>query len=266
MTEKLNPQTISFSFVPGLPLATVALVLFSGLTWPSPSTPHRFWFFGGLFFLMALAYLVSFGLFVKKSRHLQSVVDREPALKALNALGDREFFQTVVGAFRRMGYTLLDPEKPDRESVRSFRFVSNSRVTLVLLTRKKSMGSRDIRQFMTGLLTEGAERGMVIGTGLFTRGALRLARTGPVVLIDGVATLSLVSRHRGPLQREPGLWDQDLYPVNGEPFLDESSPFCPDCGSDMRLVPAGISRQTFTTRWICRKSGCTASLAYERHP
>lgn len=261
MTEQLKPQSIPFSFIPGLPLATVALVLFSGLTWPPHHAPRGSWISGWLFLLTALTGLVSLGLYVKKTRHLLSVVEHEPALRTMNALSDHDFFQSINGAFQRMGYTLLFSENTDSRSVRSFRFVRNSQVTLVFLTRKKRLGSKDIRHVMTCLFTEGAERGMIVSTGLYTRGAQRLARTGPVILIDGVASLSLLSRHRSSALLESRL--SDPHPVYGEPFLMDASPLCPDCGSDMRLVPAGMERGSSKTSWFCQE--CATALAYELH-
>ena len=220
--------------------------------------------------LIGLAFLVPVIFSMRKSGRPHEILAHQDAIRDLNDLPDDSFHDKIIETFQRMGYTLLVPDHPEPQAGHTFKIINNSQVTLVLVKRDKLFGAADVLSFMENLFTEGAERGMLITTGLFTRSALKHAMTAPMILIDGIALLSILSKHRSTCCGGADLSDvTDAAPslVESPPFFMEASPECPACGSDMHLTLPKSMNGHRGAHWACSgRPRCAMTLSYELCP
>lgn len=216
--------------------------------------------------LIGLAVLSPIVLSFRKSHKLNDLLSRQSPIKTLKALPDAVFVQTLADTFQRMGYTILLADMKDSSIAPVFKIVNNSQVTLVFFKREAIIRSSTVKQFTEKMFTDGAERGMIVTTGLFSSSALKHRIDDPVFFLDGITLLSVLSRHRIACMEKSFFSDTfDRFPtrIKDDPFLKETSPVCPACGSDMQITLS----KTELTYWEClQKPECDMTLEYELCP
>lgn len=280
MKSKLRPFSNSSRIVPMWFFPVVSLAVYAGLAVFSNKlegmTAPPEW---GLWLtsyseLIAAALLTPMALYLRKSPDIREILAAQAAIKTLNSLPAKRFNKKLSDTFYRMGYTVITsdahPDIPLCDADECFKIITNTKVTLVMLHRNSLTGLPTVKLFLEKMYTGGAESGMILTTGLFTKPALKFAKSEPVVLLDGFAILSLLSKHRKTCEDNYNLSDTyDPFPVSvkGEPYLKEISPVCPACGSEMRISVTGFSKSGFCTYWACtQRPECNMTLDYELCP
>lgn len=276
MKSKMRPYKRSVSSSPWWFFLGAALVVYSGLTFfsyhlSSMENPPVWGLWVTSFSeLIGLAILFPIALFFRASKNDIERLARQEAITALNAIPKHDFAKKLAETFQRMGYTVLFPDVTARPLVYSFKIIHNSQVTFVFFDRSSSTRLETARFFLENMFTEGAERGMFVTTGLFSKAALKHFMSEPVLLIDGITLLSIFSKHRSTCVEKNTFSDTfDSFPsqVKADPFLKETSPLCPACGSDMRIILAGTLKKQCPTYWECaQKPECGMTLDYELCP
>lgn len=213
--------------------------------------------------LIGIVILFPIVLSFRRSHKLNDLLSRQSPIKTLKALPEAVFLQKLADTFQRMGYTTLFPDMTGSATGPSFKIINNSQVTLVHFKREALIRSSTVKGFTEKMFTEGAERGMLVTTGLFSNSVLRRRMDDPVFFVDGITLLSVLSRHRSTCMEKSSFSDTlDRFPIRfkDEPFLNETSPVCPACGSDMRITLS----KTEMTYWECvQKPECDMTLEYE---
>jgi restriction system protein len=166
-----------------------------------------------------------------------------------------------------MGYTTLVTDPGNSMHHTSFKISYDGKITFVSLSRERKIGRNHVESLMERMVTEGAESGMIITTGLFTKNAIRFAISCQIELVDGFSLLSLFSCHRSSWEDKWNISDT-LYsfplPSKDDLLMKEISPKCPKCGSGMRIRVYSSLRKPPVTFWKCsRHPACDAVMDYE---
>jgi hypothetical protein len=216
--------------------------------------------------LIGFVILVPIVLSYRKTHRLSNLLSRQSPIKTLKDLPEAVFLQKLADTFQQMGYTILLPDMKEPSINPMFKIVNNSLVTLVHFTKEALIRSSTVNQFTEKMITEGAEQGMIVTTGLFSSSALKHRMDDPVIFIDGITLLSVLSSHRSTCMEKSSFSDTfDRFPtrIKDEPFFKETSPVCPACGSDMQITLS----KTELTYWEClQRPECDVTLEYELCP
>lgn len=269
MKSKIRPYERTVTSSSWLIFLIAALVVYSGLTFFSyilsgMENPPIL----GLWvtrFSELIGIIILFPVIISFSRlhRLNDLLSRQSPIKTLKALPDAVFMQKLADTFQRMGYTILLPDVNESSIDPSFKIINNSQVTLVQFKREVLIRSSTVKGFTEKMFTEGAERGMIVTTGLFSSSVIRRHMDDPVFFLDGITLLSVLSKHRSTCMEKYLLSDTfDRFPtrIKNDPFLKETSPVCPACGSDMRITLS----KTELTYWEClKKPECDMTFEYE---
>ncbi|MFA6011218.1 MAG: restriction endonuclease [Desulfobacteraceae bacterium] len=249
-----------------------ALVIYSGLTFFSyhlSAMEHPpVWCLWVTRFseLIGIVILFPIVLSFRRSQKLNGLLSRQSPIKTLKALPEAVFLQKLADTIQRMGYTTLLPDVTGSATDPSFKIINNSQVTLVHFKREALIRSSTVKGFTEKMFTEGAERGILVTTGLFSNSVLRRRMDDPVFFLDGITLLSLLSKHRSTCMEKNSFSDTfDRFPnrIKDDPFLKETSPVCPACGADMGITLS----KTEITYWECvQKPECDMTLEYELCP
>lgn len=213
--------------------------------------------------LIGIVILFPIVLSFRRSHKLNDLLSRQSPIKILKALPEAVFLQKLADTFQRMGYTTLIPDMTGSATDPSFKIINNSQVTLVHFKREGLIRSATVKGFTEKMFTEGAERGMIVTTGLFSNSALKRRLEDPVFFLDGITLLSLLSNHRSTCMKKNSFsdtFDRFSTRIKDDPFLKGTSPVCPACGADMRITLS----KTEMTYWECvQKPECDMTLEYE---
>jgi restriction system protein len=191
--------------------------------------------FGFLCIISAISFF--FGL---KRRRL---VDTQTSLSSLNEISWKEFEWMVAEAFKRRGYSVEDSLNggPDGGVDLVLRGKSGKTLVQCKQWKRTSIGVPVIRELYGVMTSEGADAGIVVSSGHFTREAWEFASGKPIELIDGKALIRLIKA----VQASGGM------PVVESVTPIDLSPDCPDCGSKMILRTARKGLNAGSSFWGC---------------
>ena len=178
----------------------------------------------------------------------------EPAMKAkaqsLDDLSWQEFELLVGELFRRQGYTVQMCSGDGADGGVDLRVTRNDHATLVQCKhwRVYRVGPAPVRELFGVMVSERANRAVLLTTGRFTQDAVAFAQGKPLELIDGKRLAELVEQRR---YAETGdLLDVASWVGNFARTAVITNPVCPFCCETMVLRTWSTTRERF---WGCRE-------------
>lgn len=234
--------------------ATLAPLAYAGLRWGVPllvadTESVIFKSFGpgaaGLapyaFGFLCIVSIISFFFGLKRRR----LVDTQTTLASLNDISWKEFEWMVGEAFRRRGYAVEENLRKGADGGVDVVLRGKSGKTLVQCKqwRTGSVGPSVVRELYGLMASEGANAGIVVTSGHFTREAQEFARGKAVELIDGPGLIDLIKdvQPTGRLGRVP----KEVAAATPGALK------CPDCGSIMILRTARRGAKAGSKFWGC---------------
>jgi restriction system protein len=212
----------------------------------------------GIVFAMAVlgGGIIGWGQRSKRARFAQENLD----LDWVRGLGWREFEEGVADIYRDQGYTvdLLGGSGPDGGI--DLRMRRDGLTTVVQCKHWKTykVGVKPIREFYGVMVSEGADHGVFITSGHFTREAESFAEGKPLGMIDRRGFLDLARQMQNNLRSEYGLPEDAKLAV--DPIAEDetvASPACPLCAGEMVIRTARRGANAGSQFWGCsRFPGC----------
>lgn len=236
--------------------ATLAPLAYAGLKWGVPLfaatttntilktfapgvaglAPYAFGF-------LCIISVISFFFGLKRRR----LVDTRTSLASLNDISWKEFEWMVGEAFRRRGYAVEESLGRGAHGGIDVVLRGKGGKTLVQCKqwRKSSVGAPVVRELYGLMTSEGANAGIVVTSGQFTREAREFASGKPVELIDGHGLLKLIKDVQRP--------NNDSQRTASPEATPAQAPKCPTCGSPMVLRVAKRSANAGSSFWGCSR-------------
>lgn len=136
-----------------------------------------------------------------RARYVDLPRDRRDAARILGSLRPRALEEVTARLYESMGYTAeLTPYTKDRGRDLIARREEPRRRELVVVECKtgKAIGVNVVRQLRGVMEREQANKGVLVTTSKFTKGAVEEARTAKLELIDGSQLSELLNKYLGP--------------------------------------------------------------------
>jgi restriction system protein len=175
----------------------------------------------------------------------RSLLDRQSGLDSLRSLRWREFEQLVGEAYRRQGYDVEETGGGGADGGIDLVLRGHGETVLVQCKqwRERQVSVDKIRELFGVVTAEGADRGILVTSGNFTKDAQSFKVGKPLTLVDGPALTQLV-RDVQP-SRSPS--------VPAPPSVPAATPTCPRCGSPMVLRTAKRGASAGSSFYGCIK-------------
>jgi len=198
-------------------------------------------FFNFLAILALLAALIS----AIKSASRRKLLDQTQGLDAIRALSWRQFEHLVGEAYRRRGYEVQETGGGGADGGIDLVLFGREGKVLVQCKRwqARQVGGEKVRELYGVVMSEQAERGILVTSGHYTKDAQAFAAGKPMDLIDGPELLKLVESVQQPSST----------PADHSVAVPESAPLCPLCSSPMVLRTAKRGRNAGSQFYGCTK-------------
>jgi restriction system protein len=191
------------------------------------------------FGFLCIISIISFFFGLKRRR----LVNTQTSLSSLNEISWKEFEWMVAEAFKRRGYSVEDSlnSGPDGGVDLVLRGKSGKTLVQCKQWKRTSIGVPVIRELFGVMTSEGADAGIVVTSGHFTREAWEFASGKPIELIDGKALIKLIKDAQVSAKT-----------AVAEPATSVNvPPECPDCGSKLVLRTARKGSNAGSSFWGC---------------
>jgi len=190
---------------------------------------------------MALAILAAGLLGVGNRQWKRFLLSRAISVQALRQMSWPDFELLVGEAFRRQGYVVTEHGGRQADGGIDLELVLGSERVIVQCKHwlNRQVPVQRVRELLEVVTGEGADRGILVATGGFTRDALEFAAGKPLQLVDGEALVKLTRPTTAPIPAKSS-------EVQTEP------PFCPICEKPMVLRTARRGRSAGSRFWGCR--------------
>jgi restriction system protein len=209
---------------------------------------------------IAVICLVAAAVSAIKQLMRRNLLDRQDGLQSLRSLSWREFEQLVGEAYRRQGYDVEETGGGGADGGIDLVLRGHGETVLVQCKqwRVLQVGVEKVRELFGVLHSEGADRGILVTSGTFTREAQSFKVGKPLVLVDGPALASLVRDVRTPAATRPTVQPSHRAPVPplppDRPTAPPSDPLtCPKCGAPMTLRTAKRGNNAGNTFYGCTR-------------
>ena len=165
----------------------------------------------------------------------------------------REFEQLVGQVFRGRGYEVSRSEPGPDGGVDLVATKDSERVLVQCKHwRAQSVGVKVVRELHGVVAAQGASRGYVVTSGVFTQEAWSFAQLCNIELVDGEKLGSLIREVKEGLAK--GLTHADgNIPDQAQRTLDSGEPPCPKCGSAMARRTARRGSRAGEEFWGCSR-------------
>lgn len=173
----------------------------------------------------------------------------------LNSLSWQDFERQIAEVYRQQGYQVQETGGGGSDGGVDLILTRNGEKTFVQCKqwRKFKVGVKPVRELYGVMAAEGAHRGILITSGIFTDEALRFAVEKSLELIDGSQCARMVKQFQhvvgdgraGEVFRDEGV-------PSGE-IATPSRPVCPVCGSSMVLRRARRGAHAGNEFWGCSR-------------
>jgi len=198
------------------------------------------WFFAG-------AVLVAWVMAEVWKLMNRRLLDGQSDIESIRRLSWSEFERLVSEAYRRRGYLADVVGSSSGDGGIDLRLTGHGEKVLVQCKQWKAykVGVTTVRELLGVVVSEKANRGIVVTSGRFTQEATMFARQNPqIVLVDGPELAELIR----VVQGQPV--DSSRQPV---PTPVAQTPSCPLCGSGMVLRTARKGQNAGSPFWGCPK-------------
>lgn len=187
-------------------------------------------------------------------------------LEAIRAMSWRDFEKLVSEAYRRQGYRVEETGGGGADGGIDLLLHGKGGKIIVQCKQWKafSVGVKVIREMFGVMVSENADRVIIVTSGKFTDAATRFARGKPIDLINGKALVQLInSAKAGTAPSKLKVAPTMPQPVSSE-ALEPETPPCPLCGSTMILRTAKRGAQAGNRFWGCSTyPKCRGTLAVD---
>jgi restriction system protein len=203
-----------------------------------PLLPMLAWLFAGA---VLLAW-VSAEIWKLMNRRL---LDGQTGLASIKDISWRDFERLVSEAYRRNGYLAEVVGTDSGDGGVDIRLSGHGETVLVQCKqwRAYKVGVTTVRELLGVVVSEKADRGILVTSGRFTQEAITFARQNPrIELLDGLALAELI---RG-VQVAPS-------PAAPQMPVPVVAPTCPLCGSRMLLRTGQKGQNAGSQFWGCSK-------------
>jgi restriction system protein len=181
------------------------------------------------------------------------LLSRATGLPALRQMAWTDFELLVGEAYRRQGYAVK--ERGGRQADGGIDLeLTRDGVRIVVQCKhwmNRQVPVQRVRELLGALTADGADRGILVATGGFTREARAFAARQPIDLLDGEALIRLMSGLK--------LQSREL---EGQASVANKSPACPQCGKPMVRRTIRRGPKIGTQFWGCVSfPGCRGTRA-----
>lgn len=183
---------------------------------------------GAAFLIIFIA--AGFGWVERLNR--KSIYSQTNSLEELRGLTWRDFELLISELYRKAGYSVTEGpgNAPDGGIDLDLRSPSGERVLVQCKHWKgQKIGVSVVREMLGVLTREKADLVTIVGTGYFTKEALKWAKNQPIELVDGPKLLKLIERFSGGSKSESQVVPPPADSVNEE----TNNTICPRCGNDL---------------------------------
>ena len=184
------------------------------------------------------------------------LLNRQTGLDSVGELSWPQFESLVGEVFRRQGYRVLENPGGGPDGGVDLRLQKEGKKAYVQCKhwKKKNVGVKPVRELYGVMKAKGADEGIVVTYGEFTREARAFARGKPLQLIEGKRLGKLIQEAQRRKREE------QARPV--APKADKV--ICPKCGSEMVLRKAKSGKYAGRKFWGCsRFPKCKGILPFD---
>ena len=192
---------------------------------------------------VALVFLAITAVTFIRSWSQSKKLERQTGLGSIAKLTWKEFEELLAEAYRRDGYEVIENFDAGADGGIDLKLRNKDELVLVQCKHWKArkVGVKIVRELYGVIHSEGANRGIVVISGNYTRDAIEFARGKPVTLINGEGLLNLLSQ----VQKSDN--------INNNVELEKKNPLCPKCNSTMVMRTAKRGANTGNQFWGCSK-------------
>jgi restriction system protein len=209
---------------------------------------------------IAVLCLVAAAVSALKQLMRRNLLDRQSGLQSLRSLSWREFEQLVGEAYRRQGYDVDETGGGGADGGIDLVLRGHGETVLVQCKRWRvqQVGVDKVRELFGVLHAEGANRGILVTSGTFTREAHSFKVGKPLVLVDGPALATLVRDVRSPAATRSNVQPSHRptvppLPPNGQTAQPSDPLTCPRCNARMVLRTARRGANAGNTFYGCTR-------------
>ncbi len=208
--------------------------------------------------LIVLVLLAAGVVSVGRSWQRRRLLNRQTGLDSVGKLSWQEFEALVGEAFRRKGYRVLENPGAGPDGGVDLRLRKDGKKVFVQCKhwKKRDVGVKPVRELYGVMKAGGADEGIVVTYGDFTREAGAFARGKPLQLMGGEALARLLREVRKP---QGAVQNASTRPASPSSVQEESASSvpkkrrCPECGSDMVLRKARKGAHAGQLFWGCSR-------------
>lgn len=173
---------------------------------------------------------------LKKARRLDSQKD----IDSIRSLGWKEFEELVGEAYRRQGYMVYENQGGGPDGGVDLVLEKEGITTLIQCKQWKNLkvGVKVVRELFGVMNAKGAQKGIVISSGEFTKDAVVFANSNAIELVNGLKLLAMI----GEVQKEPRI---------EKPVAKSVQKECPACGGEMVVRIAQKGQHAGKKFWGC---------------
>lgn len=204
------------------------------------------WMLGGMW---ALAWLLG-GLGGWRLRRQRSAFLRQNIdIQWLNGLSWQEFERITAAVYRQKGFHVTETGGGGSDGGIDLILTGNGQRTLVQCKKWRGfkVGVKPVRELYGVMIAEGAQRGILMTSGIFTNDALRWAEGKPLELIDGAQCAGMLRHVQQVMSGGASEIPRRARHDNAAP----SRPACPACGGTMVLRRAKRGQNAGKEFWGC---------------
>ncbi|MEI8197075.1 MAG: restriction endonuclease [Phycisphaerae bacterium] len=180
------------------------------------------------------------------------LLNRQTGLASLNDMSWRNFERLVSEAYHRKGYMAEVVGADSGDGGVDIRLIGIGETVLVQCKQWKAfkVGVTTVRELLGVVVSEKADRGIVVTSGRFTQEAATFARQNrQIELVDGPELAELIRGVQAGAIAPP--------PRTPVPMAIGAAPACPLCGSKLVLRTARKGQNAGSQFWGCPKyPGC----------
>lgn len=215
----------------GVDIGKILRPLILALSWLVPAVVMVFWILAELWKLSN-----------------RRMLDSQTGLASIKKISWREFELLVSEAYRRKGYTAEVVGSESGDGGVDIRLTGHGETVLVQCKQWKAykVGVATVRELLGVVVSEKANRGIVVTSGLFTQEAQTFARENPrIELVNGEQLAQLTRGVQVGTGAAPTLTPMPL------PDASPATPACPQCGNTMILRTARKGQRAGSQFWGC---------------
>ena len=183
------------------------------------------------------------------------LLNKQSGLNSIRDLSWQEFEYLVGEAYRRQGYIVEETGSAAGDGGIDLAMSKRGQRVLVQCKqwRTRRVGVKPVRELFGVMVSESADRAILVTCGSFTREAMNFAKGKPLDLVGGTELWELVKSVKkgdavtNPPQPRPTAASSPVNPTQ----LAEDSPQCPVCKSPMVLRTARKGANAGSKFWGC---------------